>query len=757
MSRRHPIVLCSLCIGVGLLGIVAGRTPLLTDAEENIGLHLLYALRGPEAPRANVVVVAIDSESAIRLDLPLTPVRWPRIMHARLIDRLAAAQVAVIAFDMIFHEPQDAKNDGALAAAMVHAGNVVLTQAIDRQTIAVADPAGTRETRLDIERVISAIPVIAEAAAGQAAFPLPKVPIKLNQFWCFRKASGNAPTLPVVVMHVYARNAFADFLRLLADIDAGSGGSLPPNAGGSMDIASLIDLIPVLRSRFEGDPTLAPRMLSALDDLAPQSPLSRSAIMIRRFVTLYGGASSRYLNFYGPLNSIRTIAYQRLVDDTGGNGSNRSDDDLPPLADAAVFVGQSGSNWIKPYDGFYTVFSSQSGKDISGVEVAATAFANLIEGRAVHPLGPAATLLLLMAWGIVGTLLCLRLSPALSAAGLLAISGVYLTMASFRFSAGGTWYPLVVPVMVQSPAAFIASLALKYRNATIERQNIREAFGHYLPDPVVDRLSANMKELKLGGQVFYGICLFTDAQNYTTLAETMDPDRLTRLMNAYYDTIFTPIKANGGLVLQVVGDSVLAIWTASQPDEALKTAACRAATGIIAAVAAFNRDAGMCAMPTRIGIHAGEILLGNIGTIDHFEYRPVGDIVNTASRVEGLNKFLGTRLLVSEEAMATENGILARSVGHFVFKGKSRPVHVYELQPSAPDGPDGRDEAVRLFAAGLDAFRRGDWASAERLFAQVLDLDATDGPARFYRAHCHRFSGTLPDADWDGAVRLERK
>ena len=756
MSRRHLIVLSCLCIGVGLVGIIGSMIPILSEAEENFGLDLLYHLRGPERARTNVIVVGIDSESSTALGLPSTPSRWPRAMHARLIERLSGEGAAVIVFDMIFHEPQDAINDQTLATAMHHAGNVVLTQTIDHQTVPITDGGPFPEARLTIERLITATPAISSAAVAQAPFPLPKVPIKLNQFWCFRKVSGNKPTLPVLVMHLWAKRAFLDFLHLLTDVDKNIDQILPGPIDDATDTQTIIGLISPLRSYFEENPNLADRMRSALEDIGPETPLCRSRTLIHRFITLYGYGSSRYLNLYGPPKTIPTISYHRLIN-RSDVGRRTKHDALSRLEGAVAFVGQSGSNWIKPYDGFYTAFSGKSGKDLGGVEIAATAFANLIEDRAVHPLGPVVLAILLMVWGAVGVLVSIRFGPVLAATILVACGGLYLGMASASFSHDGSWFPLVVPLLVQSPAAYIGGLIHRYRRATIEREQIRQAFGHYLPDPVVDRLSANIKELKLGGQVLYGICLFTDAQNYTTLSETMAPGELTRLMNDYYETIFRPIKANDGLVLQVVGDSVLAIWTASQPEESLNKAACRAAVDITAEVEAFNHDAGDHAMPTRIGIHAGDILLGNIGALDHFEYRPVGDIVNTASRLEGLNKFLGTRLLVSQEVMATDDDIRPRAVGRFVFKGKSTPVAVYELQSLDAKAPEAQAEIHRLFAAGMDAFAQRRWDEADLLFQRILNIDASDGPSLFYRSCCKNYKEAPPEEGWDGSIRLKEK
>ena len=107
--------------------------------------------------------------------------------------------------------------------------------------------------------------------------------------------------------------------------------------------------------------------------------------------------------------------------------------------------------------------------------------------------------------------------------------------------------------------------------------------------------------------------------------------------------------------------------------------ACGAAIEIAIALREFRQTLGKPALPTRIGLHAGEIFLGNIGGARHFEYRPVGDIVNTATRIEGMNKYLGTKILVSAEVCSAVNGFLTRNLGMFLLAGKTRPVNVHEL------------------------------------------------------------------------------
>jgi adenylate cyclase len=754
MFQRLPVALICMGLAVGLLGIVCGSLPVLSAAEENLGLHLLYQLRGPEKPRAGVVIVAIDRASANAFNLSAEAQKWPRALHARLLERLSALHAAVVAFDLIFHDPQPSSNDQAFAAAIRQAGNVVLTQTIDRQTLPFEDHNGGPATSLSIERLVSAIPLLADAAVGQAPFLLPKVPIKLNQYWRFSPGSGNVPTLPVVVLNVFAGQAFQEFLDILKRVDPAAASALPAPAAGRISMRQVVHTIRPLYILFAKDPTLAERMNAELERRRAAPSNAAMARRVKALIGLYGSGTSGYLNLYGPPGTIETISYHRLLEPGYSDPNNRQ---ASLVSGKAVFVGQTQSDWFKAKDGFYTDFTGSSGVDISGVEIAATALANLLEGKSVHPLETAPFAAVLMAWGVVGTLVSVYLSTAYSAIALVFLNGLYVLTAHLQFKTGGVWYPLVVPILVQTPAAFMAGLAWKYREANTERRNIREAFGRYLPDEVVNRLVADIKNLHTGGKVLYSICLFTDAESYTTLSETMDPRSLTDLMNTYYEVIFKPIKRHEGLILQVVGDSVFALWSAPQPQDALKTKACRAAVEITAAVHRFNQEADNHPLPTRIGIHAGEIVLGNIGAMDHFEYRPVGDIVNTASRLEGLNKFLGTSVLVSEQAVARNNDLVVRPVGWFIFKGKSRAVQVHELLPG-DSVPEQLQAAIcRIFASGLDAFRRQAWDEALGWFEQTLQIDQNDGPSRFYAGLCRQYRRSPPGVDWDGAVHLGHK
>lgn len=202
---------------------------------------------------------------------------------------------------------------------------------------------------------------------------------------------------------------------------------------------------------------------------------------------------------------------------------------------------------------------------------------------------------------------------------------------------------------------------------------------------------------------------------------------------------------------------MLAIWVTSAPDSALKDQACLAALDIAEAVHRFNQSSDTLHLPTRIGLHSGYIVLGNIGAADHYEYRPVGDIVNTATRIEGLNKYLGTRILVSEDVISHLEGFLTRELGKFVLVGKSKPIIVHELLCRKEELNEEKRNTCTAFADALDAFRRRSWEVSIEKFYGCINNKGEDGPSRFYLNLCEQYRIHPPGDSWDGEVYMDKK
>ncbi|NIS75046.1 MAG: adenylate/guanylate cyclase domain-containing protein, partial [Deltaproteobacteria bacterium] len=398
-----------------------------------------------------------------------------------------------------------------------------------------------------------------------------------------------------------------------------------------------------------------------------------------------------------------------------------------------------------------------NGVFISGVEIAATAFSNLLADTPVKPIGLSYYVLVILLWGMIAGIFCRLSHIGVAALGSIGLCAIYIVGAKYQFTAHYVWYPIAVPLFLQSPLAFFGAVVWNYVDAKKERVNIQKAFEHYLPKDVVAQLARDVAHIRTGGQVVYGVCLFTDAQHYTALSETMDPHELGKFMNRYYETMFRPVKRHGGFVSGVIGDSMLALWVAARSEAKLKNNACMAAVDINRELDLFEGVPGAGNLKTRIGLHCGEILLGHVGALDHYEYTPMGDIVNTASRIETLNKHLGTSVLVSDEVVEQANGFLSRDLGRFKLKGKANPIGVYELVCPIEEADEKVKSVCDIFAEALDAFRKGSWDEAMDKFQRSREILGEDGPSSFYVGLCRRYRENPPEEPRDGVVHMEQK
>jgi adenylate cyclase len=228
-------------------------------------------------------------------------------------------------------------------------------------------------------------------------------------------------------------------------------------------------------------------------------------------------------------------------------------------------------------------------------------------------------------------------------------------------------------------------------------------------------------------------------------------------MDDYFAEVFRPVRQRGGTVLDVVGDGMLAIWTSPTAGVEYRRDACHAALGIAASVDAFNADAPPDrVLRTRIALHCGELMLGSFGAADHFEYRAVGDIVNATSRIEGLNKMLGTRALASEAVLQGLDEFAVRPVGTFVLAGKSQPLALCELMGLRADEDSQQARLRERFAEALVAYIKGDCRTAGRHFGAIVADFPVDGPSIFYRDRCAA-RATSQRRPWDPVIRLATK
>jgi len=747
MSRLHKAV--AVGFFTGILGLVISLVPFGLDLEEALGLDLLFKLRGQREVPAEIMIVTMDKVSSDILNLPAEPRKWPRSLHARLIENLLNKGVSFIAFDIIFDEPHSPDDDSIFARAIDSAGNVVLGEYIKRDFVQL-DPE-TPEVDVSIETLVPPFAPLAQAAVALAPFPLPKVPVKVSQYWTFKTSAGDTPTLPVVAYQVFATQVYDEFLRLLKKSSTSAITDLPKDKETLIAGKNVDTVVRNLRDIFQRNPLLSDKMLK---ELAASSIDEHNKSVVTSLIKMYQSPDSHYLNFYGPPGTIPTIPYFELVQTSESAGAGEIDLDFKGKA---IFVGLSERLRPEQKDGFYTTFSQPSGVDISGVEIAATAFANLLEDMHVRPLSLVSLLVVILFWGMLVGSICLIFPTIYSALAVIALSALYLMLAWYQFNQAAIWYPLASPLFIQAPVAFLAAILWKYFDTHREQQNIKEAFGYYLPEKVVDQLAKNVAHIQSGAKIVYGTCLCTDAEQYTTLSEGMDPEELRVLLNKYYETVFEPVRTHGGIVSDVKGDSMMALWTTTHPDAQLRNQACLAALEISRAVDQFNKNSDAFQLPTRIGLHSGHLSLGSVGAINHFEYRAVGDIVNTVSRIESLNKQLGTSILVSADVLHQVDDFHTRELGGFFMSGKSKPVVLHELICLKDESSEKHRNLCDFFAEALRAYRGQSWEKAIDKFKASLQISKQDGPSLFYLRLCEKYRENPPGERWDGLVRFHKK
>lgn len=755
MSKRTKWLVIGLV--TALVGGFMAMTPYGIRLEEDVGLAWLFKLRGSRAAPKDVVVITTDKESAFDLELPQEPWKWPRSLHGDLIRRLTQQGATVIAFDLFFKDPSVPAEDTLFAEAMAETDKVILFEKLSSTQSATEG--------LFIRK--SPLPLFANAARALAPNPLPAVPFRVNQFWLFDETPDHVPTLPFLAFHTHAMTVYGQFVGLVNKVAPEISSQLPQPQGGADNNRDLQRFVQDVRGLFRKHPELADRLLQGLAEEGSGTPLSQRT-MLRSFIKAYASPiENRYLDFYGPPRSITTVPYSCVLERcqrTTGDTPNENQD----FNGKAVFVGFSEHIPSEQQDRFHTVFTSASGIYISGVEIAATAFANLLEDRQVQPLkgwqvlGVVATwaIVLSLAFHILPVFIWLRSGIGVATMYLVTAAGtafVYVGVAYVLFTWNGWWLPLVVPLLVQLPCGLFGALFLRFWETHRERQNIQAALEHYVPAPVAHQLTRSIEEIKTMSQLVEGVCLSTDAEHYTKVAESFELEKLREFMNQYYKTIFEPVRRRGGIVSDVVGDAVLAIWAAPRLDRALRQQVCEAALDIALAVETFNQSHPETPLPTRIGLHGGRMVLGNVGAMDHYEYRAVGDIVNTASRIEGLNKYLGTRILVSQMVVQDLDEILARELGCFRLKGKKEPLVIFELIGRSHEAEEWKVEALNTFAFGLAAFQNQRWDEACTAFQTYLAVYGDDGPCRYYLEACNKFKVEPPVIPWEGEMTLMQK
>ncbi len=672
-------------------------------------LDILFRISPLPPASPDVVVVTVDQPDLDFLKQQGVSWPWPRQLYAPIIEFCRRGGARAVILDILYTEASvyGADDDQRLAEAMKASGFVTLPFVLTRDSKAAAP-----ETEA----------ALARASLAVTGSPPPNLTVY----------QGVTPPIPPLLTaaaalgNVECRPDPDGIFRRLPLVGVWQDRFLP-----------LLSFAAYCRFQDKGKWRFEPQAL-VQDDY--RVPLDREGRVL--------------LKFRGPGRSFKRLSAANIIQSElrlqhGQEPFHRSED----LAGKWVLVGLTAP-------GLFDLKPTPLAPVFPGVELHATLLDNLLHGDFLKEAPPWFIWLwaLTLACGVtLAVLFSVRLWATLAALATLLMLHGGVTLLAFRLN----WW--ADPVAPGAALGFAFALAAAYSYATEGRQKlaIRRMFAQYMSEKVISHLMEHPERLKLGGERRRVTMFFSDLAGFTGFSERLTPEEVVSLLNDYLSCMTDIILEEEGTVDKFEGDAIMAFWGAPLAQEDQARRACRAALRQQAALGELNRHFAKMQLPSltvRIGLHSGDAVVGNLGSQKRFDYTVIGDTVNLASRLEGLNKFYRTHILASETT-AAECGreVLFREVDRVAVKGRAAPVGVYQPLGLTEDlGPEMAD-LCRKFAEALALYRGGKFFEAGALWEEILEKHPEDGPSRVFWERCRAFQATPPSPEWDAVFRPDQK
>jgi adenylate cyclase len=404
-------------------------------------------------------------------------------------------------------------------------------------------------------------------------------------------------------------------------------------------------------------------------------------------------------------------------------------------------------------DEFATPYSRSNRQFSPGLEIHATILLNLLRSEWLTRMALNwETALIVLIGLLAGSLAFFR--PTVAALLALVISIGIACGACWLVWHKRTWFAWVVPAAVQMPLGLAWAVGSQYLLESRRRKELRAAFGFYLSPQMADKIANSDFDLRPGGELVEATIIFTDLENFTTLSEDLDPSEVSAILIAYFEQTTRCILEKRGTIIKYIGDAVMAAWGAPVDEPAHAICAAEAACDLRALTEIEVRGRKL---RTRIGINSGKVLAGNLGSSFRFDYTMIGDTTNLASRLESLNKYLGTQILISQAVTEQLNHkFITRRLGEFRVAGKTHSVTIDELLGRGQADSEQRGW-IDAFEAGLHAFQAGELSNSADFMNRASQLrGVSDGPAEFYLREIAILRGQDLQ-NWDRIIELSEK
>jgi adenylate cyclase len=365
-------------------------------------------------------------------------------------------------------------------------------------------------------------------------------------------------------------------------------------------------------------------------------------------------------------------------------------------------------------------------------------------------------LILTFIMGITVQRLEARKSLLSIAAGLIIINVINIGV----FVLFNIWFDqLGANLAVFLPSVIIAGMKLMKEEG--QKRYIKSAFSRYLAPAVIEKIIESPKALELGGEEQIISIFFSDIAKFSTISEKLSPPDLVQLLNEYLSEMTNIILSHGGTVDKYIGDAVMAFYGAPLPYEDHARRCCMAAIDMKKKLKEMQdkwREQNRDILKVRMGMNTGKAVVGNMGSNTQMGYTAMGDSVNLASRLEGVNKVYSTYAIISESTYDSVKDIIdVRKLDKIRVVGKEEPIVIYELLGEKDKLPDKMYSMIEKYNKALEAFANREWKNAITFFQQGLKIIKDDGPSLYYIERCEKYIRRPPSKDWDGVYKMTSK
>jgi len=718
--------------------------PNFTEFMELKLYDLKFRFRGSRQPSPEVAILAIDDASLKKVG------RWPwsREDMARLLQVLKGAGPRVIALDIIFAEKQETESLKAVTN---------LRRDMTRKGLASAEmlawcdqEAGRADVDRRLAEAIKAGPPTILGfffrAVGWTAGGVSPERLMGSDF--VQASTYNlVRTLDSRKSEVPLRNAAGIELNLPVMIDAAAGDgyfNMEPDADGTVRRLPLAILF--------GSDFFAPESLVTVDHFLGRPPLGITLSLLGVDEIRLGPKLipvDRFgrvqINYLGEPGTIPTYSAAALLDGKLPAGD---------FKDKIVIVGATA---VGIYDLRVTPFSGI----FPGVEIQGTVMDNLLKGNFIRypPFGQPLILFLILGMVVLLGLALPRLSAPQGFILTLVIIGAYTVCNYLLFSRLDLQLELFYPFLAVG-LSYVSISVQRLLAEEQERLRIRKAFESYVAPAVVQEMLKHPELLRLGGERREITILFTDIRGFTAMSEKLDPESLVRLLHDFLNPMSNIIIDQGGTIDKYMGDAIMALFGAPLVQPEHPRLACRAALEMVASLRALNlkwQAEGRPPLKVGVGINSGPVAVGNMGSDRLFDYTAIGDNVNLASRLEGLNKYYGTSILISQSTAALlGDAFILQEVDRVRVKGKAQAIGFFEVLGEG-EAPPELARFLETYHRGLALYRERNWPESLAAFTAALELHPEDASVRRYLEQAQRYMESPPGPDWEAVTVMDTK